>query len=117
MNALQKETECLIIGTGIAGATCALIAAQAGIKVCLLTKRSDPSITNTNQAQGGIVYRGNNDSAELLMSDILRAGRNINSLDAVEFVSRKGPDVVKEVLIDELNVHFTHLTGPEDESF
>jgi L-aspartate oxidase len=117
MNTVRKETECLIIGTGIAGATCALMAAKAGIKVCLLTKRSDPTLTNTNRAQGGIVYRGNDDSPELLTTDILRAGRNINSIEAVEFLARKGPDVVKEMLIDELRVRFTHLTGPEDESF
>ncbi len=117
MNTVRKETECLIIGTGIAGATCALMAAKAGIRVCLLTKRSDPTLTNTNRAQGGIVYRGNDDSPELLTTDILRAGRNINSIEAVEFLARKGPDVVKEMLIDELHVRFTHLTGPEDESF
>ncbi len=117
MNTMRKETECLIIGTGIAGATCALIAAKAGIKVCLLTKRSDPTITNTNRAQGGIVYRGNGDTPDMLISDIMRAGREINSVEAVQFLSFKGPEVVKEVLIDELKVKFTHLTGSEDESF
>ena len=117
MNTMRKETECLIIGTGIAGATCALIAAKSGIKVCFITKRSDPTITNTNRAQGGIVYRGNGDTPDMLISDIMRAGREINSVEAVQFLSSKGPDVVKEVLIDELKVEFTHLTGSEDESF
>ncbi|HON38553.1 MAG: L-aspartate oxidase [Desulfomonilia bacterium] len=112
-----KETECLIIGTGIAGATCAYIAAKAGVKVCLLTKRSDPSLANTNLAQGGIVYSGNGDSPELLKQDILKAGRFLNSLDAVDFLSRQGPAIVKEVLIDDLKVDFTHLKGPEDESY
>jgi len=112
-----KETECLIIGTGIAGATCAYIAAKAGLRVCLLTKRSDPSLTNTNLAQGGIVYSGHGDSPELLKQDILKAGRNLNSLEAVDFLSRQGPGIVKEVLIDDLNVNFTHLKGPEDESY
>lgn len=113
-----KETECLVIGTGIAGATCAYIAAKAGIKVCLLTKRSDPSITNTNRAQGGIVYTGGaNDSPELLSRDILEAGRFINGIEAVDFLSRNGPKIVKEVLIDEMKVGFTHLQGPEDEGY
>ncbi len=113
-----KETECLIIGTGIAGATCAYIAAKEGIKVCLLTKRSDPSITNTNRAQGGIVYTGGpDDSPELLKRDILEAGRFINDVKAVEFLSHNGPKIVKEVLIDELKVGFTHLHGPEDEGY
>ncbi|HPS93367.1 MAG TPA: FAD-binding protein [Deltaproteobacteria bacterium] len=117
MNSVRKETECLIIGTGIAGATCALMAARAGIRVCLLTKRPESIMTNTNRAQGGIVYRGNKDSNDLLVSDILRAGRNINSIEAVEFLAKNGPDVVKEVLIDELHVNFTHLNGPLDEDF
>ena len=112
-----KETECLIIGTGIAGATCAYMAAKAGLKVCLLTKRSDPTRTNTDRAQGGIVYRGHGDSPELLKQDIFRAGRNINSIDAVDFLALHGPEIVKEVLIDDLNVNFTHLKGPEDDSF
>ncbi|MBN2297573.1 MAG: FAD-dependent oxidoreductase [Deltaproteobacteria bacterium] len=112
-----KETECLIIGTGIAGATCAYIAAKAGIRVCLITKRSDPTLTNTDRAQGGIVYQGQGDSPELLKQDILKAGRNINSISAVDFLAENGPKVVKELLIDDLKVNFTHLKGPEDEYF
>jgi len=110
-----KETECLIIGTGIAGAACALVAAGKGIKVTLITKRSDPTITNTNLAQGGIVYKGENDSPELLKKDIIRAGRGINSIEAVEFLAEKGPKVVEELLIDELHVDFTHIQGSQEE--
>jgi L-aspartate oxidase len=117
MSGSYKETECLIIGTGIAGATCAYIAAKSGLSVCLITKRSDPTITNTNRAQGGIVYTGQGDGPELLMQDILKAGRNVNSIEAVNFLSENGPIIVKEVLIDDLKVNFTHLKGPEDENF
>lgn len=117
METPRKEAECLVIGTGIAGATCALMAARMGIRVCLITKRSDIFATNTNRAQGGIVYRGNGDTVEMLVADIIRAGRGINSAEAVEFLAEKGPDVVKEVLIDDLKVDFTHLTGAQDEDF
>ncbi|HNQ85202.1 MAG TPA: FAD-binding protein [Deltaproteobacteria bacterium] len=117
MGTPRKEAECLVIGTGIAGATCALMAARMGIRVCLITKRSDIFATNTNRAQGGIVYRGNGDTVEMLVADIIRAGRGINSAEAVEFLAEKGPDVVKEVLIDDLKVDFTHLTGAQDEDF
>ena len=88
-----------------------------GIRVCLITKRSDIYATNTNRAQGGIVYRGNGDSPQMLVSDIMRAGREINSVEAVEFLAARGPDVVKEMLIDELKVDFTHLTSAQDEDF
>ncbi len=117
MGQQRRETECLVIGTGIAGATCALMAARFGIRVYLITKRSDILATNTNRAQGGIVYRGNGDSPEMLISDIIRAGRGINSLEAVRFLAEKGPEVVKEVLIEELDVDFTHMTGASDEVF
>ena len=112
-----KQTECLIIGSGIAGATSALVAAKEGINVTLITKRSHPNITNTNLAQGGIVYKGETDSPQLLKKDIIRAGRGINSIEAVEFLSEKGPQVVKELLIDELHVDFSHIQGTEDEDF
>jgi len=113
----RKETECLIIGTGIAGATCALTAAQAGLKVTLITKRRDPILTNTNRAQGGIVFKGKDDSVELIKEDILRAGRGINSIEAVDFLARNGPDIVEEVLIKGLHVNFTHLTTAQDEMY
>lgn len=113
----RRETECLIIGTGIAGATCALMAARAGIKVTLITKRRDPLLTNTNRAQGGIVFKGKEDSPELLAQDILRAGRGINSLEAVDFLAHQGPAIVEEVLIKALNVNFTHLTDSQDELY
>ena len=99
------------------GTTCALMAAKMGIKVCLITKRSDIYATNTNRAQGGIVYKGSGDSPQLLVDDIMRAGRDINSVEAVEFLATRGPEVVKEMLIDELKVDFTHLTGARDEDF
>jgi len=117
MTGIRKETECLVIGSGIAGATCALIAARSGIKVTLITKRSDISATNTNRAQGGIVYTGNGDTPELLMNDIIRAGRDINALEAVDFLAMHGPDVVKELLIDDLRVNFTHLTGSDEYTY
>ncbi len=102
------ETECLIIGTGIAGSTCALAAAEAGLKVTLVTKRSDPTFNNTNRAQGGIIYKGSGDSAELLQQDIMRAGRDLNYRENVKFLAENGPDVVKKILIDKLHVDFNH---------
>jgi len=117
MGGKKIETECLIIGTGIAGTTCALLAAKSGLNVTLVTKRSDPAMTNTNRAQGGIVYSGAGDNPELLAQDILNAGRNMNSIEAVTFLAENGPRIVAEILIEELNVNFTHLRGSEDESF
>ncbi|RLB28761.1 MAG: L-aspartate oxidase [Deltaproteobacteria bacterium] len=117
MSGSIKETECLVIGTGIAGSICALVAARQGVRVTLLTKRSDPFITNTNLAQGGIAYRGENDSPELFKKDIIRAGRGINSIEAVEFLVENGPAIVEELLIKGLHVEFTPLRRAEVEGF
>ena len=43
----------VVVGTGVAGATAALTAAEAGIEVALLSKAS-PEETNTLHAQGGV---------------------------------------------------------------
>ncbi|MCD6280430.1 MAG: FAD-dependent oxidoreductase [Deltaproteobacteria bacterium] len=111
------ETECLVIGSGIAGATCAYVLAEHGLNVVLITKRANPIITNTNRAQGGIVYKGESDSPSLLKEDIIRAGRGINSIKAVEFLAENGPRVVEEILLERLKINFTHLKGSEDDWF
>jgi L-aspartate oxidase len=107
--ALQNRAQysVLVLGTGIAGLTTAFCLASAGIKVLLVTKTADPKDCNTFWAQGGIIYQGENDSADSLVSDILRAGAGISNRDAVEFLAHEGPRVVKELLLDEIHVPFS----------
>ena len=69
-----KKTEILIIGLGLAGITAAITAAEKGKKVTILTKSKSLSSGSTPWAQGGIVYKGLNDSSEKLKKDIQRAG-------------------------------------------
>ena len=57
------ETEVLILGCGVAGGTVGLCLADAGMPVTLVTRAADPNDTNTNLAQGGIIYKGHEDSA------------------------------------------------------
>jgi L-aspartate oxidase len=47
----------------------------------------------------------------MLMADIIRAGRGVNSVEAVRFLAEKGPEVVKELLIDDLRVDSTTSPG------
>ena len=49
------ETDCLVIGAGLAGSAYALHAAKAGLAVELLSA-ADPLNANSDLAQGGIVY-------------------------------------------------------------
>ena len=67
----QKQTDILIIGLGLAGITAAITAAQNGKKVTIISKTKDLSSGNTPWAQGGIVYKGINDSPVKLKKDIL----------------------------------------------
>lgn len=102
------ETDVLIIGCGIAGGTAALKLAQAGIHVTLITRSRQPDSTNTAWAQGGIIYRGHDDSPQLLAEDIERAGAYFSNPKAVRVLAEEGPVLVKDILIDQLNVPFDH---------
>ncbi|NCP16482.1 FAD-dependent oxidoreductase, partial [bacterium] len=71
----MSQPDVLIIGSGIAGATTALSLAQnPRLDITLITRDPDPCESNTRYAQGGIIGRGPDDKAELLVADILAAG-------------------------------------------
>ena len=99
------ETEVLIIGCGIAGGTAALQLADAGIPVTVITRSRQPEESNTLYAQGGIIYRGEADSPELLAEDIVRAGAGFSNPRAVRILAEEGPELVKKILLDELKIH------------
>lgn len=100
-------SDILIIGAGAAGCACALRAADAGLSVIVLSNSDKPDWgSNTSWAQGGIVYRGRDDSPELLARDIQEAGVGICSEEAVDLLARRGPEIVKELLIDRAGVPF-----------
>ena len=100
------ETDVLVIGCGIAGGTAALEAADSGLAVTVLTRAADPLESNTHWAQGGIVYRGNGDSPDLLSKDIERAGAGLCNPEAVVILAQEGPVLVDEFLIGKLGVEF-----------
>ena len=97
----------LVLGTGIAGLTAALVLARKGVKVLLLTKAKEPEDCNTAWAQGGIIYFGKKDSARSLVRDILAAGAGLCQPAAAEHLAVEGPRIVKEILLDEVGVPFS----------
>ncbi len=97
----------LVIGTGIAGLSAAFSLARAGVRVLLVTKASDPSDCNTLWAQGGIIYRGVEDSPSRLVEDIIQAGAGLCNEEAVRFLAEEGPKVVRSILLDEVKVPFS----------
>lgn len=113
-NLLCMRTPVLIIGSGLAGLTTAYRLAQRGIASVVVSK--DASIidgTNSVYAQGGIIYRPEGDSVDLLLQDILAAGDQINSRKAVEQLSTEGIEYVREVLIDGVHVPFDRKENGE----
>jgi len=82
MSELPELLECdvLIIGCGIAGATTALqLARDPSLRIVVVTKALDPLESNTYHAQGGIIYRGEDDSPAKLEADLIRAGDGMNN--------------------------------------
>jgi L-aspartate oxidase len=100
------ETEVLIMGSGIAGATTALALADAGVPVTVVTRARKPQDTNTYWAQGGIIYKGEEDSPDLLAEDVLRAGAGHSSPRAVQILAEEGPQAVREILLERVGVEF-----------
>jgi L-aspartate oxidase len=96
----------LVIGTGIAGCTCALEAAKRGLKVILISSAKDPHESNTYYAQGGIIYKGKEDSADLLLRDIIEAGAGLVNEEMASILAKEGPELVEKLLIDELRIPF-----------
>ncbi|MCD7963424.1 MAG: L-aspartate oxidase [Rikenellaceae bacterium] len=94
---MNRETDFLVIGSGIAGLTFALKAAEYG-KVLIVTK-SDISEGNTNYAQGGIcsvTYEP--DNFEKHIQDTLVCGAGECDLNAVELVVRRAPELIKQLI-------------------
>jgi len=105
------KTDILIIGSGLAGCAAAWAAAKRNVEVTLLTRSSQPEESNTFWAQGGIIYQGENDSPQRLVADILAAGAGLSHPEAASLLSREGPRLVKDILIDELGVQFDEASG------
>lgn len=105
MNFTQTHT--LIIGCGIAGAAAALrLSDDPNHEITVITRAADAENSNTAWAQGGIVTRGLDDSSDLLVEDILRAGAGLSSPLAARILADEGPELVRSVLIDRCGVRF-----------
>jgi len=107
------ETEVLIIGSGIAGSVAALQLAEAGVPVTVVTRAQELQESNTYYAQGGIIYRGPDDSPELLMEDLNRVGAGHCNPRSIAILAEEGPDLVREILIDKVRVPFDRTSDGE----
>ncbi len=100
------ETDCLVIGSGIAGLSTAIALAEAGHEVAVLSAAPTMIESNTVYAQGGIILEALQSDPGALVHDILEAGSRVNYLPAVNQLAELGPQLVKEILVDKVRVTF-----------
>ena len=97
IDSMKIETNFLVIGSGIAGLSFALNAAEIA-RVIIITKKDDKE-SNTNYAQGGIAsVMDENDSFDNHIKDTLGAGSGLSHEAAVRFMVKKGPDAIEKLL-------------------
>ncbi|MFZ4587945.1 MAG: FAD-dependent oxidoreductase, partial [Terrimicrobiaceae bacterium] len=101
----MRDFDFIVLGSGIAGLSFALKAADKG-RVALVTKRA-PADSNTAWAQGGVAcVMSDEDSFELHIRDTLEAGAGLCHADVVRTIVTEGPARIAELM--ELGVHFDH---------
>lgn len=93
----MQRTDVLVIGSGIAGLTFALKAAEKG-SVAIVTKKNKAE-SNTNYAQGGIAcVTSQEDSFELHVRDTMEAGAGLCHEDVVREIVQGGPERIGELI-------------------
>ena len=102
---MQKEieTDCGIIGAGLAGCSAALELADAGKKVDLFIKKKLIEDSNSYLTAGGLtavpLKNGKpvqGDSLEMHIEDTLKAGKYLNDKKIVELCAKRFfPDVIE----------------------
>jgi len=99
----MRPFDFIVLGSGIAGLSFALKAAQKG-SVALITKRALAD-SNTAWAQGGVAcVMSGEDSFDLHIRDTLAAGAGLCNEEAVRTIVTEGPQSIAELM--RLGVHF-----------
>jgi len=97
ISAHQLFTDCVVIGTGIAGLRAALEAAER--RSVIIVCKGNAEESNTFKAQGGIAtVLDKADTFESHIADTLKTGCGICDEGVVDLVVRQGPELVKQLL-------------------
>jgi L-aspartate oxidase len=94
---MEITSDFLVLGSGIAGLSFAIKAADLGT-VSIVTKK-EKSESNTNLAQGGIAaVHDKGDSFDYHINDTLVCGAGLCKEDVVKFVVMEGPERINELV-------------------
>ena len=94
---MRTRYDFLVIGSGVAGLSFALRAAEHGT-VCVVTKKESAE-SNTNYAQGGIAaVMDPEDGIEAHVEDTLVAGAGLCHEDVVRMVVSEGPERIRDLI-------------------
>jgi len=97
LSIMSRQSDILIIGSGVAGLIAALEMASFA-NVTVVTKKTADD-TSTSQAQGGIAtVLDDADRFEYHIRDTLDAGAGLCHRDAVESIVRDGPKAIRELM-------------------
>ena len=102
----ERSCDVLVIGSGVAGLTAALAAADAGARVLLATKLGLAS-SNTAKAQGGIqAALGDDDEPSVHAADVIRSSHETANPRLVAALTGEAPDAIAR--LERFGVAFTH---------
>ena len=99
MAPVEQPLDLLVIGSGVAGLSAAVLAADLGLAVGVVTK-GQLEQTTTRWAQGGVaaVLSGDPDSTDLHLADTLAAGVGLCDEKAVRVLVDEGPGRVLDLI-------------------
>ncbi len=109
----MREFDFIVLGSGIAGLSFALKAAEKGTVALITKRRADDS--NTAWAQGGVAcVMSREDSFDLHVKDTLEAGAGLCHEDVVRSIVTEGPARIAE--LTNLGVHFDQRENDHGET-
>lgn len=104
---LSKKRSVIVVGSGVAGLTCALSLIEKNLRVTLITK-SQTSDSATWYAQGGVASAMfSDDSVDSHLQDTLNAGAQLCDRSAVQVLVENGPEALAKLI--SRGAHFDKL--------
>ncbi len=99
----MAQTDVLILGSGMAGLTAALVLARQGIETTIISQEKN---SHSYYNHAGVLYTSKDDLPEAHAKDLDSIGGKLTCPRAIEQLVKMGPRCVEEILIKDLLVDF-----------